>query len=59
VILPGKVAVRSGYTDSATELFVLHEGTKVRVEREAENHLLIRYARGKIGWVKKEEAGVI
>jgi tetratricopeptide (TPR) repeat protein len=59
VILPEKAAVRSGTTDSATELFVLHAGTKVRVERDSADHLLIRYTRDKIGWVKKTEAGVI
>lgn len=59
VIVSEQVAVRSGYTDSATQLFVLHAGTKVRVERESDTHLLIRYTRDKIGWVKKEEAGII
>ena len=32
VILPEQVAVRSGFTDTATQLFVLHAGTKVRVD---------------------------
>lgn len=59
VILPGQVAVRSGFTESATELFVLHAGTKVHVERKSDTHLLIRYTQEKIGWVKKSEAGII
>ncbi len=59
VILPGKVAVRSGFSDSATELFVLHAGTKVRISRESGTHLLVRYTADKIGWVKKAEVGVI
>lgn len=59
VILPEQVAVRSGFSDTATQLFVLHAGTTVRVERESETHLLIRYTEDKIGWVKKSEAGVI
>ena len=59
VVLPEQVAVRSGFTDTATQLFVLHAGTKVRVERESDTHLLIRYTEDKIGWVKKAEAGVI
>ena len=59
VILPEKVAVRSGFTESATQLFVLHAGTKVRVERETDTHLLVRYTEDKIGWVKKSEAGII
>jgi len=59
VILPDKVAVRSGLSETATQLFVLHTGTKVRVERTSDTHLMIRYTPDKIGWVKKADAGVI
>ena len=59
IILPAEVPVRSGFTDSATELFVLHAGTKVRVERQSEDYLLIRYTKDKIGWVKQADAGII
>ena len=59
VILTEKVAVRSGFTDTATQLFILHAGTKVRVERESDSHLLVRYTADKIGWIKKTEVGII
>lgn len=59
VILTEQVAVRSGFTDTATQLFVLHAGTRVRVERQSDMHLMIRYTEDKIGWVKKSEAGII
>ncbi len=59
VILPNQIAVRSGFTDSATQLFVLHAGTKVCIERESDTHLLIRYTEDKIGWVKRSDAGII
>ena len=59
IILPDKVAVRSGFSDTATELFVLHAGTRVRVSRESGDHLLIRYTDDKMGWVKKADAGII
>lgn len=59
VILPEQVSVRSGFTETATQLFVLHAGTRVRVERESGTHLMVRYTEDKIGWVKKSEAGVI
>ncbi len=59
VILPDQVAVRSGFTDAATQLFVLHAGTKVRLERESDTHLLIRYTEDKIGWVNRADAGLI
>ena len=59
VILTEQAAVRSGFTDTATQLFVLHAGTRVRVERETDTRLLIRYTEDKIGWVKRSEAGII
>jgi len=59
VVLPEVVSVRSGLTEDATELFVLHAGTKVRIEREREDHLRVRYAEGKIGWVGDEAVGEI
>jgi tetratricopeptide (TPR) repeat protein len=59
VILPEQVAVRSGLSDTATQLFVLHAGTKVRISRATETHLLVRYTADKIGWVKRSDVGVI
>ena len=59
VVLPDEVAVRSGFSDSATQLFLLHAGTKVRVERESDTHMMVRYTADKIGWVKKGDVGVI
>jgi tetratricopeptide (TPR) repeat protein len=59
IILPTEVAVRSGFTDTATTLFILHAGTKVRVERQSGDYLLIHYTEDKIGWVKKADAGII
>lgn len=59
IILPDQAAIRSGFTETATELFVLHAGTRVRVERESGDHLLIRYTADKIGWVRKADAGII
>ena len=59
VILNEQAAVRSGFTDTATQLFVLHAGTKVRIARETDTHLLIRYTEDKIGWVKRSEAGIV
>jgi len=59
VILPEQVAVRSGFSDTDTQLFVLHAGTKVRVTRQTDTHILIRYTEDKIGWVKRSEAEII
>ena len=59
VILTEQAAVRSGFTDTATQLFILHAGTKVRIARETDTYLLIRYTEDKIGWVKRSDVGII
>ena len=59
VILPEQVSVRSGLTGNATELFVLHTGTKVTIEKENEAFFRIYFSNGKIGWINKSDAGII
>ncbi len=59
VILPLQTSVKSGFADKSTELFVLHAGTKVKVDRQTEKFIKIVFSKGKIGWIKKSEAGLI
>jgi len=59
VILAAEAPVRSGLTDQATELFLLHAGARVRIEREKGAYYRIRYSEGKIGWIEKSEVGRI
>ena len=59
VVLPEEVAVRSGLTQDSTSLFVLHAGTKVKIEKENQDHFRVFFAHGKIGWVNKALLGVI
>jgi tetratricopeptide (TPR) repeat protein len=59
VILPKKVSVRSGFSDHATELFVLHAGTTVNIQKKQGDFLRISYSKDKIGWIKRSVAGVI
>ena len=59
VILPARVSIRSGLTDDATELFVLHAGAKVKIDKEKDEYIRISFSEGKIGWIKKSDAGVI
>jgi tetratricopeptide (TPR) repeat protein len=59
VILPEKVSVRSGFGDHATELFVLHAGTVVTIQKIQKNFLRISYSKDKIGWIKRSQAGMI
>ncbi len=59
VILKEAAPVRSGLSTAATELFVLHEGTVVAVEKQRLHFIKIRYAKDKIGWISNETAEII
>ncbi len=59
VIIPPEISVRSGLSDHATELFVLHAGSQVHVDKEKDGFIKIRFSRDKIGWIKKTDAKVI
>lgn len=59
VVLPERVSIRSGLSDKATELFVLHAGSEVRVEKENNGFARIYYSNGKIGWLPIKDVGII
>jgi tetratricopeptide (TPR) repeat protein len=59
IVLPETLSVRSGLSDEATELFVLHAGTRVRVANQRKGYYLIHFADGKIGWVRAKSVGII
>ncbi len=59
VILPEETPVRSGLSDDSTELFRLHAGTRVIIEEEREDNFKVRFSEDKIGWLKKQDLGVI
>jgi uncharacterized protein YgiM (DUF1202 family) len=59
IVLTETISVRSGLTDDSTELFVLHEGTKVGVDDELRGYVKIHFSDDKIGWVKKKDIEII
>lgn len=59
VILPETAPVRSGLSEEATELFVLHAGAKVDIQQEKDGFYRIYFSEGKIGWVKQDHVGRI
>ncbi len=59
IILPAQVSVRSGLSKSATELFLLHAGTKVTIQKEKEGFYRIGFSESKIGWVPASDVGAI
>jgi tetratricopeptide (TPR) repeat protein len=59
IVLPDQLSVRAGRTPGATELFILHAGTKVRVQIRRGDHLRIAFGRDKIGWVPASDLGLL
>lgn len=51
IILSPSVIVRSSPSDSGTELFILHEGTKVKMNEEVSGWQNIRVIDGREGWI--------
>lgn len=53
IVMVGATTVKSAPDDSGTELFVLHEGTKVVIKSTfADSWVEIRIADGNVGWLK-------
>ncbi|MDE0358201.1 MAG: tetratricopeptide repeat protein [Gammaproteobacteria bacterium] len=55
VVLAAEVGVQSAPSDDpALQLFVIHEGTRVRVDRRSEEWVEVVLDDGKVGWVRAE-----
>ena len=54
IVLSGAVSVKGSPDKSGTELFQLHEGTKVFVKSTLGSWTEIKLANGNIGWVEQE-----
>ena len=59
IVLNAEAFGRSGPGDDFLQVFVLHEGTKVFVERREGNWFLVRLSNGVGGWVKRDVLGKI
>ena len=59
IILSPKVSIVSEPNISGTEIFILHEGTKVEIKRVLDNWYEIKIADGKTGWLKTETLELI
>ena len=51
IILAPSVVVRSSPSESGTELFILHEGTKIEINEEVFNWQNIKLIDGREGWI--------
>lgn len=52
IILSPSLVVRSSPSESGTELFILHEGTKVKMNEEVSGWQNIRVIDGREGWIE-------
>ncbi|MBX3043366.1 MAG: hypothetical protein KIT33_05620 [Candidatus Kapabacteria bacterium] len=59
IIFNPSVYVKSAPDPSSTDLFILHEGTKVYIRESIDSWLQIRVENGDIGWIQKNEIEVI
>ena len=59
VILASTITVHAEPSKDTTDLFVLHEGTRVRVERSINGWLEIRLEDGKTGWLQDDALEII
>lgn len=55
IVMQGSVTVKSSPDESGTELFILHEGTKVFVREVVGEWSEIKIADGNVGWIKNLE----
>ena len=53
--MSGVVTVKSSPDKSGTDLFQLHEGTKVSVKSSLGKWIEIKLGNGSIGWVEKDD----
>lgn len=55
IVVSVSAYVKSSPGDTNTDLFLLHEGTKVDILDEFENWIKIRIANGSVGWLKSPD----
>ena len=59
IIIAEKINVMGSPGENGTEIFSLHEGVKVQVQKHNHNWLQIRLIDGKVGWIKKDILEII
>ncbi len=59
IVLEQRVIAQSSPGADATEVFIIHEGAKVKLQEQTGEWLRIRLADGKVGWLKSESVAKI
>ncbi len=55
IVIYPQARARSGPDERQTPVFLVHEGTKVRIDRQQEDWLLIRLPNGLRGWLERRK----
>lgn len=59
IVFSSRVAVKSGPGELSPDLFVIHEGTKVRITEELGDWLEIKLENGHVGWLKQSHVRAV
>jgi hypothetical protein len=59
IVLQQRVVAHSSPGENATEVFIIHEGAKVKLQERTGDWQRIRLADGKVGWLKAESLAKI
>ncbi len=59
IIMAATTTIKSSPDNSGTDLFILHEGTKVLIKSKLGKWKEIETADGNVGWIKSEEIEII
>ncbi|MDR2087313.1 MAG: tetratricopeptide repeat protein [Dysgonamonadaceae bacterium] len=59
IVFAATVNIKSSPDNSGTDLFILHEGAKVKIKNQLGNWKEIETADGNVGWIKSEDIEII
>ncbi|NLV52455.1 MAG: tetratricopeptide repeat protein [Bacteroidales bacterium] len=60
IILAPSVTVKSSPSDTSTDLFLIHEGSKVKIlDQSMKDWMEVKFEEGKVGWIHVNAAEVI
>ncbi len=55
IVFTPTVTIKSSPSENSKDLFVIHEGTKVKITENIEDWYEIKIANGSVGWIKAED----
>ncbi len=59
IVMAGEITAYSAPTDNGMEVFLIHEGTKVKISRTLGNWIEIRLEDGNVGWISSSSIEII